>query len=46
MSTPFGLIEVYDDYEIKYKEGTMPKDIFESIIEDNPNGHYIYKRKY
>lgn len=43
MSTPFGLVNVFNGYQMKCDFKMMPSSAFQSIMHWNPNGSYIRK---
>lgn len=43
MSTPFGLVNVFNGYQMKCDLKMMPSSAFKSIMQWNPNGSYLQK---
>ena len=43
MSTPFGLIDVFNGYQMKCDINILPSSAFQSIIKWNPTGQLLHK---
>ena len=43
MSTPYGIVDVFNGYQIKCDFYTLPSSAFQSIMDWNPTGTYIHK---
>lgn len=43
MPTPFGIVDVFNGYQMKCNFYTLPSSAFQSIMKWNPSGNYIQK---
>ena len=43
MSTPFGLVDVFNGYKLKCDFNIVPSSVFQSIMKWNPTGVYFHK---
>ena len=43
MPTPFGIVDVFNGYQMKCNFYTLPSSAFQSIMKWNPSGSYIHK---
>ena len=44
MTTPFGVVDVYNGYQMKCELKTIPTIVFQSIIKFNPSGQLLQKK--
>lgn len=43
VSTPYGIVDIFNGYQMKCNINILPSTAFKSIMEWNPNGQYLHK---